>query len=62
MASSSSTDTLSQCERLPDELLLRVPEHVMVVRGQKRWRGAVRGLSRRWRALHDGACTELSGG
>ena len=59
MASSSSTDTLSQCERLPDELLLRVPEHVMVVRGQKRWRGAVRGVSQRWRALHDGTCTML---
>ena len=27
--------------------------------GEKRWRGAVRGVSRRWRALHDGACTWL---
>jgi len=44
MASSSSTGTLSQCERLPDELLLRVLEFVMPGRdGRKRWRGAVRG-------------------
>jgi len=60
MASSSSTNTLSQCERLPDELLLRVLGHVMLGwGGHKRWRGAVRGVSRRWRALHDGACTWL---
>ena len=45
---------------LPDELLLRVLEHAMAGRyGPKRWRGAVRGVSRRWRALHDGACTSL---
>ena len=44
---------------LPDELLLRVLEHVMLGRDRKEWRGAVRGVSRRWRALHDGACTRL---
>jgi hypothetical protein len=44
---------------LPDELLLRVLEHVMLWRGEKEWRGAVRGVSRTWRALHDGACTRL---
>ena len=45
---------------LPDELLLRVLEHVMLGRdGKKEWRGAVRGVSRTWRALHDGACTRL---
>ena len=61
MASSSSMNTLSQCERLPDELLLRVLKHVMVGwDGRKRWCGALRGVSRRWRALHDGACTCLS--
>jgi hypothetical protein len=45
---------------LPDELLLRVLEHVMLGRyGKKQWRGGVRGVSRTWRALHDGACTWL---
>jgi hypothetical protein len=44
---------------LPDELLLRVLEHVMRWRGEKRWRGGVRRVSRTWRALHDGACTWL---
>jgi hypothetical protein len=45
---------------LPDELLLRVLEHVMVGwRGEKDWCGGVRGVSRTWRALHDGACTFL---
>jgi hypothetical protein len=45
---------------LPDELLLRVLEHVMLGRyGKKEWRGAVRRVSRTWRALHDGACTRL---
>jgi hypothetical protein len=44
---------------LPDELLLRVLEHVMLRRGVKEWRGGVRGVSRTWRALHDGACTRL---
>ena len=43
---------------LPDELLLRVLELVMLRwDGMKRWRGAVRGVRRGWRALHDGACT-----
>ena len=60
MASSSTTDTLSQCGRLPDELLLRVLKRVMGWSAVKIWRGAVRGVSRRWRALHDGACTWLS--
>jgi hypothetical protein len=45
---------------LPDELLLRVLEHVMLGRdGKMRWRGGVRRVSRTWRALHDGACTRL---
>jgi Leucine-rich repeat (LRR) protein len=44
---------------LPDELLLRVLEHVMLRSDGKRWRGGVRGVSRTWRALHDGACTFL---
>jgi hypothetical protein len=45
---------------LPDELLLRVLEHVMLRwDGKKDWRGAVRRVSRTWRALHDGACTWL---
>jgi hypothetical protein len=45
---------------LPDDLLLRVLEHVMLGRdGMKGWRGGVRGVSRTWRALHDGACTGL---
>ena len=57
---SSSTSTLSPCERLPDELLRRVLKHVM-----RRWnaldsrRGAVRGVGRRWHAVHDGACQRL---
>jgi Leucine-rich repeat (LRR) protein len=45
---------------LPDELLLRVLEHVMLRwDGEKWWCGGVRGVSRTWRALHDGACTML---
>jgi Leucine-rich repeat (LRR) protein len=44
---------------LPDELLLRVLEHVMLWGGEKWWRGGVRRVSRTWRALHDGACTWL---
>jgi hypothetical protein len=44
---------------LPDELLLRVLEHVMLGRDGKEWRGGVRGVSRTWRALHDSACTRL---
>ena len=45
---------------LPDELLLRVLELVMLRGdGWKEWSGAVRGVSRGWRALHDGACARL---
>ena len=44
---------------LPDELLLRVLELVMLRYGIRQWCGAVRGVSRGWRALHDGACTWL---
>jgi len=44
---------------LPDELLLRVLEHVRLAGGEKEWCGAVRGVSRTWRDLHDGACTRL---
>jgi len=57
---SSSTSPLSPCERLPDDLLLRVLKHVMLGRdGRKSWSGDVRGFNRRWRAIHDAACTEL---
>jgi len=59
---SSSTGTLSRWERLPDELLLRVLEHVMLGwRGPNSWCGAVR-VSRRWRAIHDAACQWLCTG
>jgi len=37
MASSSSTDTLSQCERLPDELLLRVLQDIMLGWDRLKW-------------------------
>jgi len=57
LMASSSTGLLSPCERLPDELLLRVLEHVMLrLQGRKIWCGAVRGVSRQWRALHDAHC------
>ena len=56
---SSSTYKLSPCERLPDDLLMRVLEHVMRWGVSKEWCGAVRGVSRQWRAVHDGACTSL---
>jgi len=60
MASFSSTSTLSPCERLPDDLLLRVLGHVMLGRpGPESWSGAARGVNRKWRALHDAACTWL---
>ena len=63
MASSSSTSALPdevEWGRLPDELLLRVLERVMRKDGQKkRWCGNLRGVSRRWRALHDGTCQQL---
>ena len=45
---------------LPAELLLRVLARAMLDDdGLKRWWGAVRGLSRRWRALHDANCKYL---
>ena len=57
---SSSTSTLSQCERLPDEVLLRVLGHATVGEdGLKRWCGSVRGASRLWRTVHDAACQRL---
>jgi len=60
---SSSTSALSDevmWEKLPQELLLRVLELVMLGRrGRKEWRGAVLGVRRGWRALHDSACTRL---
>ena len=59
MASSSTGSEELLWEELPEELLLRVLERVMLWGGRKRWRGAVRGVSRRWRALHDGACQRL---
>jgi hypothetical protein len=44
---------------LPNELLLRVLARAMMDDdGEKRWR-AGRAVSRRWRALHDAACTRL---
>ena len=55
-----TTDTpLSPCERLPDEVLLPLLELVMLRYGQKRWCGALRGVRRQWRAVHDGTCTRL---
>jgi hypothetical protein len=59
---SSSTSALSAevlWAELPEELLVRVLEHVMLWHERKRWRGAVRGVSRRWRAVHDAACQWL---
>ena len=54
---------LSPCEELPDDLLRRVLEVVMLRSdGQRQrcwWSGTVRGLSRRWRAIHDGVCQTL---
>jgi len=61
MASSSAGALSNEVmwEELPEELLLQVMGHVMLWYGEKRWRGGVRGVSRRWRALHDGACQSL---
>ena len=60
---SSSTSALSDevmWEELPEELLRQVLGHVMLAwRGVKEWRGSLRGVSRRWRAVHDGACQRL---
>jgi hypothetical protein len=62
MASSSTSELSDEViwEELPDELLLQVLEHVMLRQGERKWRGAVRGVSRRWRAVHDTACQMLS--
>ena len=47
MASSSSESTLSPCERLPDDLLLRVLGYGMLgPRGPESWSGALRGVNR----------------
>jgi hypothetical protein len=59
---SCSTSALSaelMWEELPEELLRRVLGHVMLRRWKRRWCGAVRGVSRRWRAVHDAACQWL---
>jgi hypothetical protein len=60
---SFSTSALSDevmWEELPEELLRRVLEHVMLWRWKRRWcGGVVRGVSRRWRAVHDAACRRL---
>jgi len=63
---SSSTSALSDevtWEGLPEELLRRVLERAMVgsysLKSWYSWRGAVRRVSRRWRAVHDTACTYL---
>jgi len=59
---SSSTSALSdelQLEALPEKLLRQVLGHVMLWHGWRRWRGAVRGVSWRWRAVHDAACQYL---
>jgi hypothetical protein len=60
---SSSTSALSDevmWEELPEELLRRVLEHVMLWRWKRRCcGGVVRGVSRRWRAVHDAACRRL---
>jgi len=57
----SKPGTLSQFERLPDDLLLNVLGYAMVRwRGWKTRGGSVRGVNRKWRALHDGACTCVS--
>jgi hypothetical protein len=60
----SSTSTPSdgaQWERLPDELLMRVLGHVKPCWDGRKWLwcGAVRGVSRQWRAVHDAACQSL---
>ena len=62
MGGSSSTGTLSD-EVLPEELLMRVLGHVMLRNrggGLQKWGCAgVRGVSRQWRAVHDGVCQYL---
>ena len=59
MEAAAEHNMTSGSAMLPDELLLRVLELVMLRYGLKGWSGAVRGVSRGWRALHDGACTRL---
>ena len=65
---SSSTSALSvevMWEELPEKLLRQVLEHVMVRYGEMGWYGEkgwcspLRGVSRRWRAVHDGVCQRL---
>ena len=63
---SFSTGTLPDevpWKELPEELLIRVLGHVMLRdRGdglQKWWCSVVRGVSRQWLAVHDGACESL---
>ena len=63
---SSSTGTLPDevlWEELPEELLMRVLGHVIlrnVGLGPQKWGcSAVRGVSRQWRAVHDGTCQQL---
>jgi hypothetical protein len=53
-------DMTGAAATLPNELLLWALEHVMLRWDRvKQWRGAVRGVSQRWRALHNGAYTRL---
>jgi hypothetical protein len=62
MASSSTSELSGEVtwEELPEELLRRVLRHVILGWGRrKRWCGAMRGVSRRWRAVHDAACQWL---
>ena len=57
---SASTSMLSPWERLPDEILMQVLGHVMLRwDGRKSWCGALRGVSRQWRAVHDAGCQWL---
>ena len=62
---SSSTGTLPDevlWEELPEDLLMRVLGHVMLRDrgdGLQRWCGAVRGVSRQWRAVRDAGCQWL---
>ena len=55
----SSEGMLSPCERLPKDLLRRVLQRVMRWGKQKNWCHALRGVNRKWRALHDVTCTKL---
>ena len=56
----ATEDSMSPCERLPNELLLRVLGRVMLRWDEHtRWSGTLRRVSPQWRAVHDGACTRL---